>query len=91
MRRILGVFEVFLGVFENTKAKKDRVMPPALKNANFIFTESLIVITVFAGLESLVARAIRNAIRANRFARIYVAARWSFSKILNCGNSLDVG
>ena len=25
MRKILGVFEVFLGIFEKTKEKKDRV------------------------------------------------------------------
>ena len=27
MRKILGVLEVFLGIFEKTKEKKDRVMP----------------------------------------------------------------
>ena len=27
VRKILGVFEVFLGVFEKTKEKKDRVFP----------------------------------------------------------------
>ena len=26
MRNILGVFEVFLGIFERTKEKKDRVL-----------------------------------------------------------------
>ena len=29
VRKILGVFEVFLGIFEKTKEKKDRVLPQA--------------------------------------------------------------
>ena len=28
VREILGVFEVFLGIFEKTKEKKDRELPP---------------------------------------------------------------
>ena len=32
MRKILGVFELFLGVFEKTREKKDRVSPNYLCN-----------------------------------------------------------
>ena len=35
MRKILGTFEVFLGVFEKTKEKKDRAGSTALDRPHF--------------------------------------------------------
>ena len=37
MRKILGVFEIFLGVFEKTKEKKDRTQRPQLENWEMTF------------------------------------------------------